>query len=55
MAVVAERLAGVVSITTQKEKNMGERRALGERGGSAGREREREGQGGGRIRTNRSR
>jgi hypothetical protein len=39
MAAVAERLAGAVAIATQKEKNVGERRAPGERGGSAGRER----------------
>jgi hypothetical protein len=39
MAAVAERLAGAVFVATEKEKNLGERLAPGERGGSAWRER----------------
>jgi hypothetical protein len=40
MAAVADRITGAVSIATEKEKNVAERLARGERGGSAWRERE---------------
>jgi hypothetical protein len=42
MAAVADRIAGAVSVATEKEKNVAERLARGERGGFAWRERERE-------------
>jgi hypothetical protein len=40
MGAVAESVAAAVSLAMGKEKNVGERRARGERGGYAGRARE---------------